>query len=618
MPVPGAAAPAAGWARVAQAAGWARVAQAAGWARVAQAAGWARVAQAARGGAARSRLLPSLARRHWLLALLLTAGLALRVLAQVAYRPVLLYIDSIKYLVGAYPGNDPPGYQFALRPVLAVGNLDFIATVQHVLGLAMAVTIYLVLLRRGAPRWLSALATAPLLLDGYQLQIEQVVMPDVMFEVLIVAGLAALLWYGRPRMWLTVVAGLAFGASATARQVGEILILPALLYLVIVLPGWRVRLRQGACMLAAFALPILFASFTYYVKLDNFSLAPYSSGSIYGRMAEAADCATLKLPWYERSLCPDARQKRLGPDGLDHDTGSPIKYFTAPPGMHASKLVSNFNRQVVLQQPLNVLASAGKDTVKLFALHRAAFRGDTPISRWQFQTTYPVYPPYIQVKSGVIYFGAFNTTTGAIKHLGSGQRFGGGAPVVVKPLAQFLRAYQLDGGYTPGPLFAFATLAGLAGSLACLRRRASPAQRAAAQACLLMFTAGVAVLLASDIFEFSWRYQLPALITLIPAAAAAITILRRRERSPAGQGTAAQHVLPDPLEAGQGSTDNGAQRQQHHEGHEHRDGLHHDGAQNGSGHDRDQHTNAAGQRVGSAARRQPGDDPRQGAGQIGS
>src|SRR5580700_1089216 len=42
--------------------------------------------------------LAALLRRHWLLAILLAAGLTLRVLAQIAYRPALLYIDSLKYL----------------------------------------------------------------------------------------------------------------------------------------------------------------------------------------------------------------------------------------------------------------------------------------------------------------------------------------------------------------------------------------------------------------------------------------------------------------------------------------------------------------------------------------
>ncbi|HUZ37684.1 MAG TPA: hypothetical protein VMV17_15295, partial [Streptosporangiaceae bacterium] len=114
-----------------------------------------------------------LVRRHWLLALLLAAGLVLRAAAQIAYRPALYYIDSMKYLFGAYPGNDPPGYQVLIKPLLGIANPSLLAAVQHVLGLAMAIALYLVLQRRGAPRWLAALATAPILLDAYQIQIEQ-------------------------------------------------------------------------------------------------------------------------------------------------------------------------------------------------------------------------------------------------------------------------------------------------------------------------------------------------------------------------------------------------------------------------------------------------------------
>ena len=112
--------------------------------------------------AALARRSPALAREHWLLTVLLAAGLVLRVLAQVAYRPALFYIDSMKYLFGAYPGNDPPGYQILIKPVLDVADPSLVAAFQHGVGLAIAVLLYVVLLRRGAPRWLAALATAPI------------------------------------------------------------------------------------------------------------------------------------------------------------------------------------------------------------------------------------------------------------------------------------------------------------------------------------------------------------------------------------------------------------------------------------------------------------------------
>lgn len=497
------------------------------------AAGWRPAAAAAARGLARAAA--TAARQHWLLALLLAAGLALRTVALIAYRPALFYIDSIKYLLGAYPGNDPPGYQLLLKPLLAAGNPFLVAALQHLLGLAMAVALYALLLRRGAPRWLAALATAPVLLDGYQLQIEQSIMPDVWFEAMLVTGLAALLWRPRPQRWMIVTGGLALGACAAFRQVGEILILPAVVYLLLMIPGWRRRLGQAALLCAAFAVPILAASFSNLLSIGHFSLAPYAASTIYGRVAEVADCAKLSLPAYERPLCPSPRQKLLGPDGLDHDKASPIKQYVPPPGMRNHNLMVDFARRVMLQQPLSVTEAVGRDTLKLFALQRFTSPGDTSIARWQFQAGYPQYPPYVTIQGGQVAFASL-TPVGTVKVLGTAQRFGGGSPATVAPLARFLRSYQLGGGYTPGPLLAFGVAAGLAGSLSLLRRRLGPAARQAAQATALVFGSAGILLLASDAFEFSWRYQLPAVVTLPPAAALAIAIpLARRARSQPAQ-----------------------------------------------------------------------------------
>ena len=42
-----------------------------------------------------------------------------------------------------------------------------------------------------------------------------------------------------------------------------------------------------------------------------------------------------------------------------------------------------------------------------------------------------------------------------------------------------------------------------------------------------MFSSAAAVLLVSDFFEFSWRYQLPALVTLAPSGALGIAVIIR-------------------------------------------------------------------------------------------
>ncbi|HEY2442407.1 MAG TPA: hypothetical protein VGI31_04685 [Streptosporangiaceae bacterium] len=525
-------------------------------------------------------------RHHWLLTLLLVAGLVLRILTQIAYRPAILYIDSIKYLFGAYAGNDPPGYQLVLKPFLAIANLDMVAAVQHLLGLGMAVALYVLVLRRGAPRWLAALAAAPVLLDGYQLELEQTVMPDVLFEALVVAGLLVLLWRTKPTLGQIVLAGLLLGSSAPMWEPGEILILPAVLYALIVASGWRRRLVQAVLICLAFAAPILLVSYRNQVVLNHFSLAPFAASTIYGRMAYAADCQTLTLPSYERPLCPPRQLAlSLGPDGLDHAATSPIKNFAAPVGMVRRDVATDFSKRVAEQQPLRVTGSILHDAVKLFEIHRFTSPGDTLISRWQFQAKFPQFPPYEFIDSaGQLRFGQF-TKAGNTIFPPNWQHASGGHPQVIKPLAKFLRAYQLDGGYTPGPALLIALLAGLAGSATLLvrrRKKAGPVDRSAvgrlsgqestavgrlsgresavgrlsgrestaAAACCYVLATGVVVLLLSDTFEFSWRYQLPALITLPPAGVLGITALIGLLKSYRRGGTPAVADGPTVIAAG--------------------------------------------------------------------
>jgi hypothetical protein len=496
----------------------------------------------------------ALLRRHWQLAIMLTAGLVLRVLAQIAYRPALLYIDSVKYLYIAN-GADPVGYRVMLKPLLAVGNLDLVAAVQHLLGLGMAVGLYLLMRRRGVPRWLSALATAPILLDAYQLQIEQTIMPDTLFEALIAAGLVFMLWRPRPTPRMIIAAGLAFGASATAAQIGQILFVAAVIYLLVAIPGWRAKLTKTALGAAAFVLPILVYSSLSLVDNGHFRLAYTGTNEIYGRLVLAVNCQALKLPDYEQALCPTPEQAaRLGIDGLEHDPASPLRLYVPPLGMTFSSVVSDFNRRMEMRDPVGIVAAIGKDAAKLFALQRVQARGDTPITRWQFQDVYPQFPPYVSITGGQLQVA--QQPTGVVQVLGRGPALGGGKPLAVKPLAKFLRAYQLDGGYTPGPLFLLAVVAGLLGSLAVMRRRAAAAQRETATACLLVFVAGAAVLLGSDVFQFTWRYQLPALVTLPPAGALGLTViagyLAARRRQPAGPELPRQTPPP----AGEAATGN--------------------------------------------------------------
>jgi hypothetical protein len=460
-------------------------------------------------------------RQHWLAVALLAAGLVLRVLAQLAYRPALFYIDSVKYLYNA-DGNDPEGYKAPLRAILFVANLNTVAAIQHLLGLAMAVVIYVLLLRRGASRWLAALAIAPLLLDAYQLQQEQTIMPTAWFEALLVAGLAVLLWRPDPGWRRIIIAGLVLGTSALFWQAGEVLILPAAIYLLAGGGGWRRAIGKAAALCVAFAVPILAYSAGSYLSGGPFGLSHQGVTSLYGRTSAAVDCATIRLTPAERAICPTASQQALGDDWLAFNPDSPVQaIYHKLPRAEVNSTITSFNAAVLHQQPLRVLDGYGRDVLKLYALTRHTAPGDPPITRWQFAKTYPYFTPH--------------ATKQEVRAMTD--QFGGGQPAVWRPVADFLHHYQLDGGFTPGPLLALFTITGLAGSvLALLRRRLDPRTRELALACLLCFGSAVFLLLAADVPVFSWRYQIPALVTLVPAGVLGLGVIakligRRRARS---------------------------------------------------------------------------------------
>jgi hypothetical protein len=498
---------------------------------------------AARGaGPATSRLdrvfrsVTEVLRRNWVLALLLAAGLVLRALAQVGYHPALLFIDSKKYIFGtdltpAVRGSfDPVGYTILLlRPVLLFANLGFAALLQHVLGLAMAVGLYVLMVRRGVSRWLAALAVAPVLLDAYQLNAEQTIMPDVLFEALVVAAIVVLLWQPRPGLALVAAGGLLLGASAPVRQVGEVLILPALMFVLAAAWGWRTRLLHGTVLVVCFALPVVgYMAYSAMVLKYGFELSNMDDAYLYGRTAHAADCATLKIPAEVRPLCPSpAAAASLGVDGLVNSELAPRMLY-APVSAKLGRPVDTLPMQrelayaVIRQQPLRVIGDIARDSVKAFAITRDGDQGDPSIARWQFQTSYPYYPRSI-TEDGPNSASAVFATTG-----------GGGDARVFRPAAIALRDYQLHGGYTPGPVLLLALLSGVAGI--CTARRRDPGDPGLA--CLLVTGLGLAAMLGADLYEFSWRYQLPALVTLPIAGAFGATVIVRRARERRAAATA--------------------------------------------------------------------------------
>ncbi|RRO18376.1 glycosyltransferase family 2 protein [Saccharopolyspora rhizosphaerae] len=461
-------------------------------------------------------------RRHWLLALLVLAGLVLRTITQLAYRPALLYIDSFRYLddVGVfYPGGiNPVGYEWFLWPLLGIGGLTGVAVVQHLLGLALGVGVYVLLRRFGVREWLAALASAPVLLDAYQLQIEQLIMSDLLFQVLLLAAVYLLCWWGPPTPKVAAVAGGVLALSVMVRSVGLTLVLPAALFVLLATGlrppgGWRPRLIATGALVAGFTAAVLGYALFGAMIAGKFGVGGSGGGGVlFGRAAVVANCHELDLTRQEQLVCPDEPREvreRIGIDFYLHvwDVQANVDKLL-PKGMDVGAAQRSLTREVVLNQPLDIAGGVARDFFKGFAPTRTQSVGDVPLDRWQFQLHYPLYAPSWYVHEWA-------------------ELYDDGGLHADRDLASFLRGYQLGGGYTPGLLLGGALLLATAAVLGAGRARRSGLRAVA------LLPAGLATtaLLTASIMEFSWRYQLPGLVLLPLAGALGATAIFGRPRA---------------------------------------------------------------------------------------
>jgi hypothetical protein len=451
---------------------------------------------------------------NWLFEVLLLLGVALRVMTWLAYQPALLYTDSYNYLNNIEPLNpqylDPIGYAlYVLKPLVPLGGIALVAAVQHVAGIGMALLLYRVASRCGARRWLAALVTVPVLVDGYQLQIEQNILSDVWLQVLLVVLLWLLVGRGVPRLPWIALAGLVVGLSMTVRMVAITSIVPVACYVLFVGRQWRMpggwrKIATRFGVLAVTFLAVVGAYATYFhAKAGFWGLNTASGNSLYGRTADVADCSKLNLDSTLYQLCPkQPLGQRLGSNYYAHLDADPNWPGYVPPGETKYDLDRQFARIVVEQQPWAVARGVLADFAKGFILPtHLTIDGDPPATLWQFQTTFPVFAIDPNDTSG----------DGYQQENQEALAYGGQGLHLNAPLATILTDYQ-SFGYTPAPLLLALLIVALVGALSRRGRRSG-----LTGVTLLIVGLTIMVLGTAAAFEFSWRYQLPALV-LLPLA----------------------------------------------------------------------------------------------------
>src|ERR1700728_5038608 len=173
-----------------------------------------------------------------LFALVLVPALALRVAAELGYRWQSWFNDSFTYVHAAVTltpnATRPSGYPLYLWLLSPAHSYLLVTASQHLMGLLVAVMIYALARHRyGVPGWIAVLATLPVLYDGFEIQLEHLIMADTLFLFLAMAAVTIVLWSPRPSARACLAAGLLLGASSAVRPTGLPLLAVFAVYLLI-------------------------------------------------------------------------------------------------------------------------------------------------------------------------------------------------------------------------------------------------------------------------------------------------------------------------------------------------------------------------------------------------
>jgi hypothetical protein len=473
--------------------------------------------------------------RTFTVALLL--AVAVRAVTMLAFRPALWFGgDSASYVAVALRGQPDEsrvsGYGLFLRILRPFHSFMLAVAVQHLLGVLMGLTIYLALRNRlGLPRWGATLAALPILFDAYQIQLEQEILSDVVFEFLVAAAIVVALWWRGDRpAWAHVTAGLLLALSATIRPIGLPLLILYACYLLLRRVRWQVF---GVTVLVS-VLPIVMylAWFDSALQMVNFTRS--NGVFLWSRTMSFANCSVIKPPADEAALCPP-RGPRLGASSYIWVAQSPLNKI--PGGRFTAKknsLAQNFAVRAIAAQPAGYAAAVGHDFMLSFYWNRPQHPSPYTAEKYQFATAQSLWvAPSLGTQGG----STLGADQRAYSHAASS------ATKAYEPYAGFMRGYQRL-VYLRGTLLGIAVLIGFAaivrswlgGGIGRLRDWGGPA--------LLPWLTAVALLLVPvATADFDLRYVVPA----VPVAclAAALAFGRATGRSDAD--------APPPARAADGS-----------------------------------------------------------------
>ena len=324
--------------------------------------------------------------------LVVVAGaVVIRLLTMIAYRPALFFGDSWGYVTSAYSGRlfgtaaptisnfRPSGYP-ALIWLLAAPGRDIaqLITLQHLAGVVAGVLVYVALLRAAVLPAIAACAAALILLDGYTITLEQYVMADTFFALIVLCACVVWAWpalgdpaYGRIGAARAGAGGLLLAAATLVRLEGLFIVPAVIAYLLWKRSGWRALLA----VVLAVGAPLTVYSVAENARYGTFGLSQWGGWTAYARVAGFADCAGAGVPVATRPLCESAAERARHPDASSwylFDPASPAIRLFGPVSRsvveqrRSNRLLESFAVAIAEHQPLDLGSAVLGDFLEFF------------------------------------------------------------------------------------------------------------------------------------------------------------------------------------------------------------------------------------------------------------
>ena len=311
-----------------------------------------------------------------LFVLILTPAFLLRVDTELGYRWQVWFNDSFQYMgdvIGLHPDvTRPAGYAIFLKLLEPLHSYAAVTILQHLMGLSVGVMVYALARHRfGVRPWIASLAAVPVLYDGFQIQLEHLILSDVLFEFLLALATTLLLWEPNPGWKRCSLVGLILGVSATVRSEGDAFLVIFVAYMLIRRIGWRAVLGT----IVACLTPVLLYCTWFYSAYGQFAMTESTGVFLYSRVMAFAECSKMHVPTDELSLCtttpPDQRpmsQSYIWTPVSPLDRFPPNKFSPLP-----NQLAEDFAKRAIIAQPLGYAQIVAYDTARVFEWRRYVF-----------------------------------------------------------------------------------------------------------------------------------------------------------------------------------------------------------------------------------------------------